>query len=868
MKLQSCVSIFIIIISIFSLLSGQGFPHYQYNYNHLSNKAIKKAVNARNVERGIFEYKNLLKLVEIRSKSYDEAIRLSNVFPGQTNTIPVAIRRKNRLSHSEFSWSCSYCVIDVDGYLENLQNPVSNSQEAQMDHSSVKSQQQMDSTMFSQQESELTDQHSLYTEIIELVNSDCDSSSSKTGKLEDELHEDNAGVTKNATPASSNTVATSLMKEAYEFIWNSFSSTKDNNDFLRDSLNLNTFDEVTVDYQLSPVDEEPFTQVLDNSELFLYANTSNTDFKVNVVEDTVALNIERDKISAPGADYISKESISTALTTNAYFFFSIENWSKYEVDNQNILIGEDVVEEISKSDDESSPEDIIWIPSVQNTYAPAVVSKYVAEADSSDHDQGKDIAIDKAIDLISEEVVKESVLSNEVQESSNISVKSSANHWRDESITLAFSAVRLQLLVGSIAVVFFLCLVLLIRLYHFVVYYPTNLVVWLDEESYNLFAEGNYSKLESVLSYYLPTVEWYFGVKDVETIALTHYFAKSQMALGTYAAANVSLHKLLTVLLPFGEDEYLASIYEDLGFVQHAMGNHHEAIQSLHKALRIISEEQVFRYEIEKGEFLCDKATASIEDINDYDRHVVIDDSDTVVPGMDASAADFLTSNPNKSKDFELEITSVVSTAQKRFNSDAALFSQEDIDALTTSMSPSSTLMNSFGSPSTLDLNEAYFTHSDLNVAVQELETMLGDSNYVPQKYRHSSELASWREENGSDSLKFKEEEIRDCIYGDFVAVPSLEVTRLCKKLGDIYKDMGDITQSRLFYQNAMEVARRLDTTVSMGDIIAELQNLLNNIPMGTFRARSDILSIMGDKYESQTYDPDMYDRFFIDTNM
>jgi tetratricopeptide (TPR) repeat protein len=403
---------------------------------------------------------------------------------------------------------------------------------------------------------------------------------------------------------------------------------------------------------------------------------------------------------------------------------------------------------------------------------------------------------------------------------------------REELVSLTFSVVRLQLLVTSMAATIFLSFILILRLYQFVTFYPMDLVFWLNEECERSFRTSEFEKLASMLTYYLPRVEWLFGLRDLETIALVHYLARSQMALGRYGEALQNLEKLLSILQPYGEDEYMGSILEDCGFVLHALGRHSEAIQCLHKALRIISEEQVCQYECEYGQDFKANQFVNEENRNfdneDHDRLVAADDA-TIVAEMNPGSMDFV---GGKLSNFEVG------------------------GELATSNSPSSSsLLRSFDSPSTQDLNEAFYVHSNLTTAVKELEAMLeDDAAHLRRQYR-SAELASWRQDDDSlDSSSLARD--ASTVFNDFIAVPSVEVARLCKKLGEIYRDNGEYAEARLFFQNAVSVAMRINFNYSMESDIAELEIAIAQI------AKIVDASGLNENIRGQSFDT--YNRFLV----
>lgn len=796
--------------------------YYHRHRNESSDTSIRRVLKARNAQKGIFDFKQLRALVEVRSRLYDEAIRLSNVFPGQANTVPVAIRHKSRLSDGMLTWSCKDCPPSDQLLLEHNDgsDEISNENlsETHDDTDRLKEDNNFPIESYDQDQPDLQ-----MTEAFEPVNI--------------------SRVVENLT-AQQQQFTTSLMKEAYEFIWYHIVSLES----LESSTTLETTDSETVAFPLQP--------------------PADTNYELETIS-----------YSKPDSDVYSEESMCSL--SNSHWIFPVERLSPLSESSDGDMAPhhETIVPELIElwehidtstssdvheqpiapmiSDFEMVPEDHTHtdlIEYVDITAPPLDLATQlthdanVSTIDLVEAEEAEETRMDQQTDPLPIDQISANQQGANVQTEVRPRTPQAGVHRSDESMTIAFSSIRLQLLVGLVLSTFFLLFILFVRLYQYMVLYPTNLVAWLEEESTKAFNAGDFVALHALLSKYFPRVEWFFGLQDLETTNLLHYLARSEMALGQNESAKSNLERLIQALLPYGEDEYLASVYEDYGFVQHALGNHLLAVDALHKALRMISEEQVCRYEMDHGSVSVGKAVSETDWLDDHERHIT-SSSENEDHNNSAMDEDLLRSFEG---DHQLEAISL----QKRLHLFGAGTSEDDIDAATATLSHSSSLMHSFGSPSTLDLNEALMVHADLNHAVRELEFILDDPEYSAKK--RATEMASWRvSDNEDDSSNFKERGA--LLFGDFLAVPTLEVARLCKKLGDVYRDAEDFAQAQVFFRNALSVVRRLNSSFGLENDIEELESLIANL---AHCQMSQSMSPVTGAHHS--FDPAVYNRFRI----
>lgn len=782
--------------------------YYHRHRNDSSDTSVRRVLQARNAQKGIFDFKQLRALVEVRSRLYDEAIRLSNIFPGQANTVPVAIRHRSRLSDGMLTWSCKDCPVSNLLLLEHDDGSDEISSEALSETHENSDQLQEDGG-------------------ISIESNDQDQPDFQmTDAVEPGTAIENFTAQQHFT--------TSLMKEAYEYIWNHIISLESRESPI--AMEMRAPEPVPFPLQ-APIDSDyeqeeiphpkPDSDVYPEESMCHHPNSH----WIFLAETLVPLSAWNDDHSL---DVTTEE---TDISASTEILESIDA-STSAVREQSIV---PMIDEF-----ELVPKDLIHtdlIEFVDNSASPHDLATELSQDANGDTIEFVDEKQNEDILLPKDQIPFDQGGSNAQIEVEPITPPAVV-HRSDESMTIAFSSIRLQLLVGLVLSTFFLLFILFVRLYQYTVLYPTNLVAWLEEESTKAFNAGDFVALHALLSKYFPRVEWLFGLQDLETINLLHYLARSEMALGQNESAKRNLERLIEALLPYGEDEYLASVYEDFGFVQHALGNHVLAVDALHKALRMISEEQVCRYEMDHGSVSVGKTVSETDWLDDHERHIT-SSSENEDHNSSAMDEDLLRSFEG---DHQMEATSL----QKRLHLFGAGTPEDDITA---TLSHSSSLMHSFGSPSTLDLNEALMVHADLNHAVRELEFILDDPEYSAKK--RATEMASWRANEIEDPNNLKERGA--LLFGDFLAVPTLEVARLCKKLGDVYHDAEDFAQAQVFFRNALSVVRKLNSTLDLGNDIIELESLIDNL---THRQISQSMSPVAGVHHS--FDPAVYNRFRV----
>eukprot|EP01039_Chlorochromonas_danica_P009850 gene9850-10896_t len=121
--------------------------------------------------------------------------------------------------------------------------------------------------------------------------------------------------------------------------------------------------------------------------------------------------------------------------------------------------------------------------------------------------------------------------------------------------------------------------------------YPRQLADWLQARVDAHFSLRDYSAVISDIETYLPTIVRYFGDQDMQTCAFKHSLAQALLTSGKVASALELLEQVHRAYLPYGEDRYLAHVYEDQGLAFRAMGNYDDAVEKLQLALRIFHEE-------------------------------------------------------------------------------------------------------------------------------------------------------------------------------------------------------------------------------------------------------------------------------------
>jgi tetratricopeptide (TPR) repeat protein len=696
------------------------------------------------------------------------------------------MRNRNRLEGSSFSWNCDYCTSESGDNLQFLSNDSSN-----ISTTSIIT--ELDPVFEIVSVNKIEEPDPAFMDSLETVEN---ISLRPSSQLKDIC---------NDTTAFVRSESAFLMKEAYEYIWNSLFAS------VEDDKSVSAVFELSIGQDQAKSDSKLCTSNLEDVGIIkLQGNNSSVqEIEVNSEYENEQETIDKEELNSR-LDLIVDEESGMSLsegraggTTSEEKDFEVEDFKGISSDN---FISDFSTNELATD-----------VPSIEILDEIPIVVQSV----------GSQPSFALVVDKVNQPKLNELDELSELDRQSNIEI--------EELVSLTFSVVRLQLLVALLAATVFLSLILVFRVYQFVIFYPTNLVFWLNEECERLIEISKFEQLISMLTHYLPRVEWLFGLKDLETIALVHYLARGQMALGRYVAALQNLEKLLFILQPYGENEYMASILEDCGFVYHALGKYEKAIQSLHKALRIISEEQVCRYEYESSQQITAKQFVNAEnndvDSQDHDRAIASDDS-TIVADMNSSSLD--------------------SVSEK-----ISIF--EDDDALATSRNESSSsLLRSFGSPSTQDLNEAFYVHSNLTTAVKELEVMLDEDSASLSQHYQSAELANRRQDVDTTNSPTLTHDA-STVFNDFIAAPSVEVARLCKKLGEVYRDNGEYAQASQFFQNAVLVATRINCDHSMERDIAELQHFIAQI-----KSNNTGVSIEKENFRSQSFDADTYNRFLV----
>lgn len=122
-------------------------------------------------------------------------------------------------------------------------------------------------------------------------------------------------------------------------------------------------------------------------------------------------------------------------------------------------------------------------------------------------------------------------------------------------------------------------------------HYPRQLADWLQARIDVHFSLRDYGAVISDIEAYLPTIVRYFGDRDMETCAFKHSLAQALLVSGKAVSALELLEQVYHAYLPYGEDRYLAHVYEDQGLALRAIGNYDDAVEKLQLALRIFHEE-------------------------------------------------------------------------------------------------------------------------------------------------------------------------------------------------------------------------------------------------------------------------------------
>lgn len=286
--------------------------------------------------------------------------------------------------------------------------------------------------------------------------------------------------------------------------------------------------------------------------------------------------------------------------------------------------------------------------------------------------------------------------------------------------------------------------------------YPEYLFNWLDQECGRLFAEQRFPLVIRVLRWYIPQIRLFFGEHHIHTSALKHYLARGLIASGQMESGLNYLFQVLGNYLPYGEDLHVSQVYEDIGYVQYELKQYRAALQSLHATLRILSEE-----------FAC--------------RSFVDQQMKKDPDWTNLSMSNIETSSCN-----------VTPERVDRQHRDASLLDPTSAaNAHMVGSAGSSNTMGAETSPSTMDLNEVFFAQTDLKSAMRDLEHFLGES-------------AEDEEELGiAPSQEIK-------LFQDLQRIPTVDIARVCKKLGDVYSELAAWKDAHVFYCNALAVLQHL----------------------------------------------------------
>lgn len=339
--------------------------------------------------------------------------------------------------------------------------------------------------------------------------------------------------------------------------------------------------------------------------------------------------------------------------------------------------------------------------------------------------------------------------------------------------------------------------------------YPKRLVDWLEEKSNNLFSEKKFHQLINLLRWYLPIVRFLLGDDHVDSSAFSHYLARAYSATGRPDRALPLLLQVLDSYAPFGKDIYLAQVFEDLGVAQHQLHSNDSAIKSLHSALRIYSEESVCHACVGSGRRLFQE--------NDWDSDNNLSDDEHPTASIDSH---IFSTSPKRSR------LSGIRTSLAVSSSDTSQPSDSESEDLPENSSPdllglhhetpilANLDMNDTNtpnsSPSTMDLNQAFFAQSDLALALRELEDLLTDLD---------SPVISVDDSNTTNTTLFR----------DFQTVPTVDVARVCKELADVYAEVGNFGEALLFYNNSLEVLLKLEQP-ELESIVEEIKTLKESL--------------------------------------
>lgn len=805
----------VIVVVLVLLTKTAGFHAFGTTFDGLEMGGFTSdhVVQMRKNQKGLIDYKTLRHLVDVRSRLYDETIRMSNILPGQTQTVHVKSRHRNRLNELSIkSWSCPSCSLD--------------------DIEPIFSDASVEDTLSAESDSDLGSDvpNSLYNaEFIPSINCSSDTNISKPSivdmdnssywgsinseefvKVVFELEVDNENTTEELS-ADQNIITDAVIFSEYQEIFKT-ELEADEADIIvgggdcsnaREDESCNQRGDVP-----STIDGAPsYDRALDEQESMnqsTYETPNDQILEITTADsdDEVDINSSAEKLPANEselAELPSEESTFSSwrtsllaqssndsdndVSTEGLLFLDVENdGSGFNGDfdvNSLVMVDKIDYDTVCGAECGSSESDFIAVKNDasivqesdekgESVHLIDLVSVDFLEDTENDSAQFRKrrTIVEESASILDVGIVTDSGSSSSITMDEGKQIKTASTSVEvDSGVTVVTRALRLQLLVGLLVLHFVVWGFFFRLLYRHLLIYPRNLVVWLDEECHRLFSLGDFSDATRMLLGYLPLVQWLFGPNDVETIACLHYLARAQMATQDFPSSRSTLERLLSVSSIYGEDSYLASVYEDLGFVQHALNDFSGAANSLHAALRILSED-----------IACDEfVKRGAEDETSF---LGMDD-DTVIHSKDHCSPVFVSPNRSDSSPLHHRI-------------DAKNDHNTDVSACTTS--PTSQLLHSFGSPSTLDLNEALFAHTDLTTAVKELESLLDDGDLSLQ-----SEAQRPR-----PSLEVE-------YFSDFINAPRPEIARLCKKLGEVYLDHEDYSQAYCFLQNAKIVLEKLE---------------------------------------------------------
>jgi tetratricopeptide (TPR) repeat protein len=134
------------------------------------------------------------------------------------------------------------------------------------------------------------------------------------------------------------------------------------------------------------------------------------------------------------------------------------------------------------------------------------------------------------------------------------------------------------------------------RVYQFIQAYPSHLVTWLVDRVKMLFTQQQYATIIRDVQTYLPRIIYFRGLTHIDTCACKHFLAKALLNTGELNPAQTLLEEVLHAYEPYGEDNHMALVYEDLGLVYYHSDDFSESLRCLLIALKIFTEQ----YEINR----------------------------------------------------------------------------------------------------------------------------------------------------------------------------------------------------------------------------------------------------------------------------